>query len=433
MGSKFALHHLGQPDDTTKVLERQTPFAWRKQCAPGGANPTPNIKTIGRVLTLTDGEANAMIAQGAWGAEIWYNRVRAQMLAARWVHCWELPNEPTVETRLQCLNLGNFTRRAVDLMHADGLKLATGVFSRGTPQLAAANPNECYLRELAPCFSYGDYVALHAYWVRNPAQDAPWLQFRHRFLLAELAALEIPCKPLLLTEGGMDMPGGWKDAGITEAEYWTQLRDNDLALEADKAVLCWTPFTNQPTRDWETYVITAWLTAKIAEEVRARPPHEEGGTMPEETIKLAYPIRGPVFVTQEFGEHAVNYSPYPGHPGQDLRAEIGHPIRAAHDGVVYRDDSYGPAFGVYCWVKGQKDGRVWWTMYNHLQRVLADDREEVKSGSIIALSGNSGTSTTGAHVDWRIETTVANAGYRDRLDGRYYWHDVREYLQPQGG
>jgi hypothetical protein len=428
MGSKLGLHHLGQPDDTTRFLERRTPFAWRKQCAPGGDNPTPNIKTIGRTLTLTDGEANAMVTQGAWGAEIWYNRVRAQMLAARWVHCWELPNEPPVDSRLQCVNLGNFTRRAVDLMHADRLRVATGVFSRGRPQLAAALPSATYLRELQPCFDYGDYVALHAYWVRNPQQDAAWLQFRHRLLLKELAALGIKCKPILITESGLDDEGGWKNTNISEADYWTQLRGNDLALETDNEVLCCTPFTNQPTRDWEPYQITPWLTAKIAEEVRARPPEIEEETMPDETIKLVYPIRGPVFVTQEFGGHAVNYAPYPGHPGQDLRAEIGHPIRAAHDGVVYHDDSYGPDFGVYCWIKGQKDGKTWWTMYNHLSRVLADDKEEVKAGSIIALSGNSGTSTTGAHLDWRVETETPNPGYQDRLDKRYYWHDVREFL-----
>jgi len=313
MGSKFGLHHLGQPDETTKAMERTAPFAWRKQCSPGGDNPTPGIKTIGRSLALTDGEANGMIAVAGAGADAWYGRVRAQMLAARWVHCWELPNEPVVDTRQQCINLGLFTRRAVDLMHADGLKAATGVFSRGRPQLAAALPDATYLRELQPCFDYGDYVALHAYWLRNPQQDAAWLQFRHRFLLAELAALGIKCQPLLLTEGGMDRPGGWRDSGISEAEYWTQLRDNDLALEVDKAVLCWTPFTNQPTRDWEPFVITPWLTAKIAEEVRARPPVVVAPPVIPPPVEVPmFPYVGKTFSAPAFIEYLKTVKPFAG-------------------------------------------------------------------------------------------------------------------------
>jgi hypothetical protein len=424
---------LGQPDSITLFLERRTPFAWRKQCSPGGENPTPHIKTIGRTLVLTDGEANAMIAQGAWGAEIWYNRVRAQMLAARWVHCWELPNEPPVDTRQQCINLGNFTRRAVDLMHADGLKAATGVFSRGTPQLAAANPNECFLRELSPCFSYGNYVALHAYWIRNPQQDAAWQQFRHRLLLSELAALGIPCKPLLITEGGMDRPGGWRDSGISESEYWTQLRDNDLALEHDHEVLAWTPFTNQPTRDWEPFRITDWLTAKIAEEVRARPPEQEV-QVPQPTIVLVHPLRNPR-ITQRFAENPNMYGYGPaGHPGLDYGCPEGSVVRAPCAGECYPGNPTGAysAYGEHLWIRGDDNGKTFWVILAHLIRGLADRGDRVEAGNIVALSGNTGNSSA-AHLHLGIETVEQNPGFQDRHDLGFWWHDPAVYVQPQGG
>jgi hypothetical protein len=430
MGSKFGLHHLGQPDETTKALERTAPFVWRKQCSPGGDNPTPGIKTIGRSLALTDGEANEMIAVAGAGADVWYGRVRAQMLAARWVHCWELPNEPVVDTRQQCINLGLFTRRAVDLMHADGLKAATGVFSRGRPQLAAALPSATYLRELQPCFDYGDYVALHAYWLRNPQQDAAWLQFRHRLLLAELAALGIKCQPLLLTEAGMDRPGGWRDSGISEAEYWGQLRDNDLALEADKAVLCWTPFTNQPTRDWEPFVITPWLTAKIAEEVRARPPQYEGVPMPTPTIVLVHPLRRPR-ITQRFAENPNNlgYGPA-GHMGLDYGCVEGTVVRAPCSGICSPGNPTGAysGYGNHLWIKGDDgEGGTFWIILGHLIRVLAEKGDRVEAGNIVALSGNTGHSTA-PHLHLGIETMDQNPGFQDSHDLGFWWQNPESFM-----
>jgi hypothetical protein len=431
MGSKFALHHLGQPDETTKFLERRTPFVWRKQCAPGGDNPTPNIKTIGRSLKLTDGQANAMIQKGAAGAEEWYNVVRGEMLAAPWVWCWELANEPPTKTRQQCLNLALYTRRAVDLMHADGLKVGTGVFSVGTPQLAAANPAECFLVELGPVFYCGDYLILHQYWLKDPRQEAEWRQFRHRRLLAELRALGIPCKPLLLTEAGMDMPGGWRDSGISEPEYWAQLRDNDLALEHDHEVLCWTPFTNQPTRDWEPFVITAWLTAKIAEEVRARPPQEEGGTMPQPTIVLVHPLRKPR-ITQRFAENPNTYGYGPaGHPGLDYGCPEGSVVRAPCAGECYPGNptgAYGKRYGEHLWIKGDDQGRQYWVILAHLIRVLADKGDHVEAGNIVALSGNTGNSTA-AHLHLGVETLDQNPGFQDSHDMAYWWANPQSFMQ----
>jgi murein DD-endopeptidase MepM/ murein hydrolase activator NlpD len=159
---------------------------------------------------------------------------------------------------------------------------------------------------------------------------------------------------------------------------------------------------------------------------------EEKPMLPEEPssgIVLRCPIWHNPPVTQEFGEHAVNYAPYPGHPGQDLGVPVGTVVRAAHDGKVHYGTGYGLAFGTYVWIKGEMEGITWWTMYNHLSRILADNKEIVRAGQIIALSGNSGTSTTGPHLDWRVETEVPSAGYQDYLDKRYYWHDVREFLQ----
>lgn len=278
--SKLAFHDLRMPAPWVLDLWRSAPFRWGKIKDPGGdKSPVPGCNIIGRVYTK-QADDDRWLSLGAAGAESWYAVVRSKMLECRWVKVWELINEPTNKTRMQCINIANYTRRAVDLMHADGLLVATGVFSRGTPQLAASVPSECFLRELQPVFEYGDYVALHQYGLSPMTKDAEWTVLRHRLLLKELKALGITCKPILVTEGGIDAPGGWKTCNISEQQYWDQLLWCDNEYEKDDAIVCWTPYTLEPPPDWEPFVITQWLATKMVQEVRMHPPVIEGAPMP---------------------------------------------------------------------------------------------------------------------------------------------------------
>lgn len=304
---KFAPHVINTPGWLPSIWRS---FGWIKYVHPPAHDPHPDLRTIARVY-IPDGETNAMIMRREAGAEEWWRAVGATMRARPWVHAWELPNEPVVGTREQCQALAAFTVRAVQLMRDAGLRCVTGQFARGTPELAAANPAECYLRELAPVFALGDYLGLHQYGPYPMWQDAPWHALRHRQLLAELRTSGIRCPPILVTEGGIDHPGGWRWY-TTESEYWAQLHWCDQEYSRDPEVLAWFPFTIGATPDWSAFEISEWLARHMAAEMAANPPEEEHpvlGTrdnpIPTSSLQIVTRNGRPVRMTaEEFIEYA---------------------------------------------------------------------------------------------------------------------------------
>jgi len=273
--SKFAYHRIGTPSWLNELV-KQGRFDWLKLLDPpaGHSSPFPGPKVIGRIY-VPDGEANSLIWLGKRGAEEWYGRVSPKMLAASYVWCWELPNEPQpIENHAFRLELSIFTQRAAELMHADGLKAVVGCFSQGTPELQVADSESTAVQDLAPVFEVGDYLGLHEYGMSPMQQDAEWHCLRHRFLTAEMRRLGIRIPPILITEAGIDAPRGWKKF-CNEEDYWAQLYWYDRELERDSDVLCFTPFTVGPTPDWDDFEITERLAVRMATAMSCRPAQSE--------------------------------------------------------------------------------------------------------------------------------------------------------------
>jgi murein DD-endopeptidase MepM/ murein hydrolase activator NlpD len=108
-------------------------------------------------------------------------------------------------------------------------------------------------------------------------------------------------------------------------------------------------------------------------------------------VALAWPLRAKV--GDRFGPRGAGF-----HPGIDLPAATGTPVRAA---AVGRVTFAGPTVGGYgnlVIVKG--DGGVA-TMYAHLSRILAYKGEAVTVGSLLGLVGASGE-TTGPHLHFEV-------------------------------
>jgi len=108
-------------------------------------------------------------------------------------------------------------------------------------------------------------------------------------------------------------------------------------------------------------------------------------------VPLAWPLR--VKVGDPFGPRGAGF-----HPGIDLPAATGTPVRAA---AVGRVTFAGPTTGGYgnlVIVKGT--GGVA-TMYAHLSRILAYRGEAVTIGSLIGLVGATGE-TTGPHLHFEV-------------------------------
>ena len=90
------------------------------------------------------------------------------------------------------------------------------------------------------------------------------------------------------------------------------------------------------------------------------------------------------------------------HMGIDIAVPTGTDIRATHDGTVSIGNDAG-GYGLYLTLTGvpNGDGDILVTRFAHLDSVLVSDGQTVKSGDVIAKSGNSGSST-GPHLHFEV-------------------------------
>jgi murein DD-endopeptidase MepM/ murein hydrolase activator NlpD len=122
-----------------------------------------------------------------------------------------------------------------------------------------------------------------------------------------------------------------------------------------------------------------------------------------------WPVQGEV--TAGFGERADPFSGEDAfHPGVDIAAPAGTPVRAAADGIVLEagreDAGYGNEIVI-------DHGYGIATRYGHLRRIFILEGQEVKQGQIIGTVGMTGRAT-GPHLHYEVlvhETPVNPARY----------------------
>lgn len=157
-------------------------------------------------------------------------------------------------------------------------------------------------------------------------------------------------------------------------------------------------------------------------------------------LKLQYPV-DPFYITQRFGDNAVETYRnlgLVGHNGIDLRAEDGHEVLAAHDGVItFTGEDGSGGLGVVIRTIEEfeyKDGQAFYkTIYWHLKKnsFKVKPGDIVKAGQVIALADNTGMST-GSHLhfglkpmfqgeqDWSWGNAEQNNGYGGAIDPEPY-------------
>lgn len=121
-----------------------------------------------------------------------------------------------------------------------------------------------------------------------------------------------------------------------------------------------------------------------------------------------WPVEG--YISREFYEEEDGVE---GHPGLDLVAPDGAPVKAAGRGKVI-EASYDDWLGNYVVID---HGFGYSTLYGHNQRLLVSEGQSVERGQVIARLGNTGRSSA-PHLHFEI-----------RLDGRSV--DPRQYLAPK--
>lgn len=141
---------------------------------------------------------------------------------------------------------------------------------------------------------------------------------------------------------------------------------------------------------------------KIAIDPESIPPAQSG--------ILVWPLKD-IKITQYFGntkfasENPQVYSGK-GHNGVDFRAAPGTKVKAALGGVVTAWGNTDAVRGCYSYGKWVliKHNNGLSTLYAHLSHISVQKNEEVKTGSIIGYSGNTGYST-GPHLHFTVYAT----------------------------
>ncbi|HEV8264378.1 MAG TPA: M23 family metallopeptidase [Gemmatimonadales bacterium] len=124
----------------------------------------------------------------------------------------------------------------------------------------------------------------------------------------------------------------------------------------------------------------------------AAPPRYEVGP----SIPSHWPldVRGGGFVTR--GQVRPG-DPAESHPGIDVAAPVGTPVRASGGGSVAAT-GFDPDYGLFVLLRHPSGYE---TMYGHTSRLLVAEGDEVQAGQVIALSGSSGRSTA-PHLHFEI-------------------------------
>lgn len=359
------------------------------------------------------------LGQGAW---VWFMRYEPQMRAMAEGD----PNvafcglNEVVDDYADAYCVYELDRLAY--MHRAGLRSVVGNWSVGVPDLHKWQVYEPVLAAMKA----GDLVGLHEYW--SHTKDIYNRYHCRRWSIVR----QLKDVPIVVTECGRDYledtklgQAGWQRTCNAE-EYLGDLREYATLLEEYPQVQGGAVYqAGSDDAQWQPFSVAELWERVVGE-------YKEVG-MPEiqvpQGIVLVLPVRNPV-ISQYWAEHAVDYSPMPGHPGMDFACPEGTVLRAAHDGIVWVGASYAyKAYGTYCWLECHNEViGTYWIIYGHGSRILAEHREEVKAGDIIALSGNTGRST-GPHLHLGIETAVPNAGYRDGHDPAFYWWNPGDFIE----
>jgi murein DD-endopeptidase MepM/ murein hydrolase activator NlpD len=111
------------------------------------------------------------------------------------------------------------------------------------------------------------------------------------------------------------------------------------------------------------------------------------------------------------------------HPGIDLAATTGTPIRAPADGVVVFAGRYPIKQSVSWWRYGNlvalRNGDRFITLYGHCSEIQVRTGQKVKQGDVMATVGNSGWSTN-PHLHYEVR--------RKNEEGRFVPVDPRVYI-----
>lgn len=148
--------------------------------------------------------------------------------------------------REQIGSLIRFHKKAVPILHGQGLKVAGFSWGVGKPEASDWH----LIRQAGFCGV--DALAVHEYW--GTQGFSGWNALRYRKVHEWLGGQH---PPFLITECGRDKLeggyGGWKADGVSSDQYLGELVAYDACLQADSYVLGGTVFTSGYYKPWQDF------------------------------------------------------------------------------------------------------------------------------------------------------------------------------------
>jgi len=129
--------------------------------------------------------------------------------------------------------------------------------------------------------------------------------------------------------------------------------------------------------------------------------HEYARTWQKNTVPSLWPVNGrllSLFGAREdpFSPEGENHGEV--HPGVDISAPMGTPVRAAADGIVEYAAFIAGGYGKMVVID---HGNGWSTKYAHLSRFEVIPGQEIRRGDILGYSGNTGR-VTAPHLHFEV-------------------------------
>jgi hypothetical protein len=150
-------------------------------------------------------------------------------------------------------------------------------------------------------------------------------------------------------------------------------------------------------------------------------------------IHLLYPVVGPI--TQLFGKNPQFYAKwgFAGHNGVDFGIPNGTPVIVAADGTVDKVTFEEGGYGKYIKIRHKDETTTYYTYYAHLMSTSVGPGQDVKAGTVLGHSDNTGAST-GPHLHFGLRIPGTNPPFKDYVDPLpYLSHSIPEPTEPGTG
>ncbi|AZO95391.1 M23 family metallopeptidase [Halocella sp. SP3-1] len=131
------------------------------------------------------------------------------------------------------------------------------------------------------------------------------------------------------------------------------------------------------------------------------------------SINYIWPVQGRISSEYGWRIHPIRKK-REFHTGLDIAVPYGTPVYAAEDGIVEFSSQAG-GYGKLVIIRHQDNSK---TYYGHNLLLKVNKGDRVKQGKVIALSGNSGTST-GPHLHFEIRINNKHCNPLQYLNKRY--------------